>query len=40
MFREGMERARRGADVEAGVRVPLSGASDKIQLKVFGGSYW
>lgn len=40
MFREGMERARRGGDVEAGVRVPLSGASDKMQLKVFAGSYF
>jgi hypothetical protein len=40
MFRQGMERARRGADVEAGVRVPISAASDKMQLKVFAGSYW
>ncbi|MDW5314437.1 inverse autotransporter beta domain-containing protein [Rhizobium sp. PL01] len=40
MFREGMERARTGADIEAGMRVPLGDASDKIQLKVFAGSYW
>jgi hypothetical protein len=40
MFRQGMERARRGGDIEAGVRVPLTAASDAIQLKVFGGSYF
>ncbi|WP_426228635.1 right-handed parallel beta-helix repeat-containing protein [Pararhizobium sp. DWP3-4] len=40
MFREGMERARRGGDIEAGFRVPLSAASDTVQLKVFAGSYF
>ncbi len=40
MFREGMERARTGADIEAGMRVPLGAAGDTMQLKVFAGSYW
>ncbi|PWK72678.1 right-handed parallel beta-helix repeat-containing protein [Aminobacter sp. AP02] len=39
-FRAGQEQARGGADVEAGVRIPIFPEDMKAQMKVFGGSYW
>ncbi|MEI2297625.1 inverse autotransporter beta domain-containing protein [Ensifer sp. MJa1] len=40
VFQEGKERARRGLDAEIGGRLPVFEDSSKVQLKVFGGSYW
>lgn len=39
-FQGGREVARGGADIEAGVRVPIFPEDMKAQMKVFGGSYW
>lgn len=40
VFQEGKERARRGIDAEIGGRLPVFEDGSKVQLKVFGGSYW
>ncbi|MCY1322681.1 Inverse autotransporter, beta-domain [compost metagenome] len=40
VFQEGKERARRGIDAEIGGRLPVFEDDSKLQLKVFGGSYW
>ncbi|MBV7516051.1 MULTISPECIES: inverse autotransporter beta domain-containing protein [Sinorhizobium/Ensifer group] len=40
VFQEGKERARRGIDAEIGGRLPVFEEDSKVQLKVFGGSYW
>lgn len=40
VFQEGKERARRGIDAEIGGRLPVFDENSKVQLKVFGGSYW
>ncbi|MBZ7920865.1 inverse autotransporter beta domain-containing protein [Ensifer adhaerens] len=40
VVQEGKERARRGIDAEIGGRLPVFEGDSKVQLKVFGGSYW
>ncbi|MBK5570138.1 inverse autotransporter beta domain-containing protein [Ensifer sp. SSB1] len=40
VIQEGKERARRGVDAEIGGRLPVFEGDSKVQLKVFGGSYW
>ena len=40
LFQSGSEQARRGLDVEAGVRLPVFPSSDRAQMKLFGGTYW
>lgn len=40
IIREGKERALRGGDIEAGVKLPVFSENSLKELKVFGGGYW
>lgn len=40
VFQAGKERARKGVDAEAGIRLPVFPQDATSQLKLFGGGYW